>query len=481
MADKHQFTPVTDAERVYRGRNSILTHMIKLIYVLGILAIQQGAIRLSFWLIYPTNTMPSSFQAYLVSIPVIIITTLIIVDFYGMTHFYRKTVIDLMVACFRLTALVTLIITFFAFFYQYFSYPRYVIALSAVLTFFALTLWSALFLYLTHQIYPKGRMLIIAKDQEDAQKLFDKARHEARKLRVTYAGWVSDRDIGEVRSKIRLSSEVLVSQHVSDEAKTQIILFCAEKQKTVYMVPQFYELAYARFRIVQFYDTPTFMVDNMGLTYQQRLFKRIFDVFFSIFAIIVTLPIQLLTAIAIKLDSKGPVFYIQERNTINSRIYNVIKFRTMVDKAEERFGAYQASDNDTRLTRVGKWLRNMHIDELPQFYNVLIGDMSVVGPRSDRPITINEFEQRIPGYNQRLKVKSGITGLAQVMGKYNSDPEDKLRYDMIYIKNYSLLHDIKIILLTLGALLPTSKYSTEKSGSDYAVSLDRQDDTKPEA
>jgi len=471
VTDKHVKKPVAGAERAYHGRNSFLTHIVKLIYVLGILAIQQGVIRLSFWLIYPTTTLESSFQAYVVSIPVIILTTLIIVDFYGMTHFYRKTAIDMMIACFRLTALVVLITTFFAFFFQYFTYPRFVIALSAILMFLSLTLWSTLFLYLNHQIYPEGRMLIIAADQEDAQKLYNKARHEARKLRVTYVGWVPYHKIEEVRSKIQDVSEVLVSMHVSDEVKSQIMLYCAEKKKTVYMVPQFYELAYARFRIVQFYDTPTFMVDNMGFTYQQRLFKRIFDVVFSLFAIIITLPVQLAIAVAIKVDSEGPVFYSQERNTIGNRIYKAYKFRTMVDKAEERFGAYQASDNDERLTRIGKLLRNMHLDEIPQFYNVLRGDMSVVGPRSDRPITIDIFKQRIPGYAQRLNVKAGVTGLAQVMGKYNSDPEDKLRYDMIYIKNYSLLLDVKIIMMTLGAMLPSSKYSEEKRQSDYAVLL----------
>jgi exopolysaccharide biosynthesis polyprenyl glycosylphosphotransferase len=255
-------------------------------------------------------------------------------------------------------------------------------------------------------------------------------------------------------------------------------LFCAEKKKTVYIVPQFYELAYARFRIVQFYDTPTFMIDSMGLTFQQRLFKRIFDVAFSILAIIITLPVQLLIILAIKLDSPGPAIYSQERNTIGSRIYNVYKFRTMVKDAEERFGAYQANEADPRLTRVGKILRSMHLDELPQFVNVLIGDMSVVGPRSDRPITINEFEQRIPGYNQRLKVKSGITGLAQVMGKYNTDPEDKLRFDMIYIKNYSMLLDFKIILMSLGAFIPKNRNSKVKTTSDYVVTGEALSDSR---
>jgi exopolysaccharide biosynthesis polyprenyl glycosylphosphotransferase len=460
------------------GRNSIVTHLLKLVYVLGILALQQGSFLLSFYLVYSERTKESSFEAYVLSIPLIIIISLVVVDFYGMTHFYRKTSIDMMTSCFKLTALVTLSITFFAFFFQYFEYPRYVIALSSILMFIFLTIWSVLFLYLSHLIYPKGRMLIIASDEVDANKLYAKARHESRKLRINYLGWVPDQDMGKIRSKIREATEVLVSMNVSDDVKTQIILFCAEKKKTVYIVPQFYELAYARFRIVQFYDTPTFMIDSMGLTFQQRLFKRIFDVAFSILAIIITLPVQLLIILAIKLDSPGPAIYSQERNTIGSRIYNVYKFRTMVKDAEERFGAYQANEADPRLTRVGKILRSMHLDELPQFVNVLIGDMSVVGPRSDRPITINEFEQRIPGYNQRLKVKSGITGLAQVMGKYNTDPEDKLRFDMIYIKNYSMLLDFKIILMSLGAFIPKNRNSKVKTTSDYVVTGEALSDSR---
>lgn len=483
MARQNQFDQQDPLVTPVQGRSSLVTHLLKLVYVIGLLVLQQGVILLSFYLVYAERTKESSFQAYLLSIPMIVVVTLIIVDFYGMTHFYRKTSIDMMVACFKLVALVTLSITFFAFFFQYFAYPRYVIALSSVLMFCLLTLWSFVFLHLSHLIYPKGRLLIIAKNEEDAGKLYAKARHESRKLRITYLGWIPDQAITEIRSRIRDATEVLVSMAVSDDIKTQIILFCSEKKKTVYIVPQFYELAYARFRIIQFYDTPTFMIDNMGLTFQQRLFKRIFDITFSILAILITLPVQLLIMLAIRLDSPGPVFYSQERNTIGSRIYNVYKFRTMVDRAEERFGAYQASRTDPRLTRVGKILRNMHLDELPQFFNVLKGDMSVVGPRSDRPITINDFEQRIPGYSQRLKVKSGITGLAQVMGKYNTDPEDKLRYDMIYIKNYSMLLDFKIILMTLGALLPRNRYSLEKTVSDYGRTEkngpDRQDTPLP--
>lgn len=454
---------------VRSNRHSWLTRVFKLSYVIVFLLIQQGAYVLSFNLVYSDSVLRSSIESYITSIPVMVIVTLIFIDYFGMTHFYRKTSIDMLSSCFKLSALVTLSVTFFAFFFRYFAYPRYVIALSSILMFVMLSVWSIICLNISYLVYKRGKLAIIAAGEEDAKKLFAKAQHEIKRLKINYIGWVGEDDPEIVRQKIRESTEVLVSMNVSDEVKSQIILFCAEKNKTVYMVPQFYELAYSKFRIIQFYDTPTFMIDSIGLTFQQRLFKRVFDVFMSILFIIITLPVQLLVALAIKLDSKGPVFYSQERNTINSRIYNVYKFRTMVHNAEEIFGAYQANDKDPRLTRIGKFLRNMHLDELPQFFNVLKGDISIVGPRSDRPITICEFEERIPGYDQRLKVKAGVTGLAQVMGKYNTDPEDKLRYDMIYIKNYSLLLDIKIVLMTIGAMIPTSKYSAVKDDSDYII------------
>jgi lipopolysaccharide/colanic/teichoic acid biosynthesis glycosyltransferase len=126
----------------------------------------------------------------------------------------------------------------------------------------------------------------------------------------------------------------------------------------------------------------------------------------------------------------------------------------MIRDAEDNFGEYQSGPDDLRVTKVGRLLRNTHMDELPQFLNILFGDMSVVGPRSDRPSTIEAFESDIPGYNQRLKVKSGLTGLAQVYGKYNTDPEDKLRFDMMYIKNYSFVLDVRIILKTIQSVLP---------------------------
>ncbi len=130
---------------------------------------------------------------------------------------------------------------------------------------------------------------------------------------------------------------------------------------------------------------------------------------------------------------------------------------------------FQSNKNDPRVTKFGRFLRDIRLDELPQFFNILCGDMSVVGPRSDRPTTIGQFEDDIPGYDQRLKVKSGLTGLAQVYGRYDTDPEDKLRFDMMYIKNYSFLLDLKIIFQTVRAMRPSNIYLETDAQNNFEI------------
>jgi exopolysaccharide biosynthesis polyprenyl glycosylphosphotransferase len=228
-------------------------------------------------------------------------------------------------------------------------------------------------------------------------------------------------------------------------------------------------LILTKYRVVQFSDMPTFMIDRLRLTYQQRLLKRLFDIIFSSLVLIVTLPIQLAIGIAVRMTSPGPALYSQERITLSGRIYKVYKFRTMVDQAESKYGAYQSSQDDPRVTKIGRFLRNHRLDELPQFLNILRGDMSVVGPRSDRPTTVGEFEVNIPGYSQRLKVKAGLTGLAQISGKYDTDPEDKLRFDMMYIKNYSFLLDLKIVLQTMRVMLPLNIYQERSKPGNFEM------------
>jgi len=184
--------------------------------------------------------------------------------------------------------------------------------------------------------------------------------------------------------------------------------------------------------------------------------KRFFDILFSLIGIGVTSPVMLLAAILIKLNSKGPVLFSQERLGLDAKPYKLFKFRTMVDDAEAKTGAVMATVHDKRITPVGKFFRKFRIDELPQFFNVLRGEMSLIGPRPERAVFIRHFEKKIPFYSLRLAVKPGITGWAQVRFDYAStfeDIQEKFRYDLYYLKNLSALLDLHIFILTLRVIL----------------------------
>lgn len=218
--------------------------------------------------------------------------------------------------------------------------------------------------------------------------------------------------------------------------------------------------------LMQLDDIPAFMVGKLGLTVEQAFVKRIEDIIISLLMIIITSPLMLIVSILIKATSKGPVFFIQERLTKDNKCFNLIKFRTMRVDAEDLTGPVLSEANDPRVTKIGRFLRKTRIDELPQFFNVLKGDMSVVGPRPERPFFVEQFIHDIPEYEHRFSVKAGITGYAQIFGNYGTSPEDKLRYDLLYIRNYSLLLDIKLILQTVRVIFtPGSTYKKEDAKS----------------
>ena len=188
------------------------------------------------------------------------------------------------------------------------------------------------------------------------------------------------------------------------------------------------------------------------------MLKRTFDLIITGLGGLVALPLFLLIAAGIKLSSRGPVLFKQTRIGRNGRPFVLYKFRSMRVRADQD-GACISVRNDPRETRIGHYLRATKLDELPQLWNVIVGDMSIVGPRSERPFFVDRFNKDIPGYSQRFRVKAGITGFAQVAGSYDTLPEDKLRYDLIYIKNYSILLDLRLILQTVRAVFSTSLYN----------------------
>ncbi|MFC7440026.1 sugar transferase [Laceyella putida] len=182
------------------------------------------------------------------------------------------------------------------------------------------------------------------------------------------------------------------------------------------------------------------------------VFKRAFEILFSIGLLLFTLPVLILTAIAIKLESPGPIFYKQERVGLNGKTFNIIKLRSMRTDAEKN-GPQWAAKNDPRVTRVGQFIRKTRIDELPQLINILRGDMSLIGPRPERPMFTEQFDKEIPGFKKRLMVKPGLTGWAQVNGGYEATPAEKLELDMEYIRNQSFKMDLQILFKTVWIVI----------------------------
>jgi exopolysaccharide biosynthesis polyprenyl glycosylphosphotransferase len=250
-----------------------------------------------------------------------------------------------------------------------------------------------------------------------------------------------------------LKYDGVVLNDIPTSNKNELLKFCFDHRIRVYFVPKISDIFIKMSEEINIFDTPLFLCKNVGLTFEQRLVKRVMDILISGIVLIIALPFMFVTALAVKLEDGGPVLYSQKRCTINGRVFTLYKFRSMKVKAEKLGGAQLAKKNDDRITKVGRIIRATRLDELPQLFNVLKGDMSFVGPRPERPEFVEKNCKEIPEFSYRMKVKAGLTGYAQVYGKYNTGFLDKLKLDLIYIEKYSVILDIQIILMTLKVIL----------------------------
>jgi len=245
-------------------------------------------------------------------------------------------------------------------------------------------------------------------------------------------------------------NRVYITSSTHEKAKNWIINYClGNKFIDTVLVPKTYEISILNAVPIQIEDILSLRIYSFHLSFEQRILKRLFDIIVSLVALIVLSPILLLIALVIKLYDKGPVLFIQDRVTYENKTFKIYKFRSMIPNAEKDTGAVQASENDSRITPIGKFLRATRIDELPQFMNVLKGQMSVVGPRALRIEEVNQFEEQDSHFKFRANVKAGITGLAQTLGKYDTSFDDKLRLDLLYMRNYSFVKDLAIIFDTI--------------------------------
>ncbi len=261
-----------------------------------------------------------------------------------------------------------------------------------------------------------------------------------------------------IESRMKQYDAVLLND-IPSEIKNQILKLCFKNNKRVYFTPKISDLMVKYSSEINMFDTPLYLNRNMGLSIGNRIFKRTCDIVLSLLMLIVASPFMLVTALLIHLEDKGPVFFRQERVTIGGKHFMILKFRSMIVNAEAEGKANPASSDDDRITKVGRVIRATRIDELPQLLNILKGEMSLIGPRPERVEHVEKYTEEIPEFPFRHVVKGGLTGYAQVYGKYNTSALDKLKMDLTYVMDYSPLLDIQILVETVKVVF--RKESTE--------------------
>ena len=325
---------------------------------------------------------------------------------------------------------------------------------------------------LYRKIFPPLQVLEIYNKKED--NLYRKINEVPYKYHVA-AFMQADFPDEDIREEMEKYDAVLLDNLMPND-KDRILRLCFEENKRVYFVPRIADILVRASDNVNLFDTPVYLNKNAGISPVQAAVKRFFDILLSLIALVVLSPIMAVTAIAIKVEDGGPVLYKQERVTQYGRHFMILKFRSMIVNAESDGRPHPAGEKDDRITKVGRVIRACRIDELPQLFNILKGDMSIVGPRPERYEHVEEYTKMIPEFKFREKVKGGLTGYAQVYGKYNTTALDKVKLDLIYITNYSLLLDIQIIFETVKILF--RKESTQGFDEEAAKKIHDNAKTK---
>lgn len=302
------------------------------------------------------------------------------------------------------------------------------------------------------------KKMVMVYGNENAATLEEKMNKRDDKYRIVKRISCENHTYDEIIKEI-LEYDAVIINDVDAKIRNDLLKYCYKNSVRTYIVPKLSDVIYSGGEDITLFDTALKLVKGRGLNPAQRFIKRTFDLTLSLIAMIPASVIMVIVASAIKIEDGGSVFYRQKRVTVNGRTFDILKFRSMIENAEADGKPKPATDNDDRITKVGKVIRATRIDELPQLLNIIKGDMSIVGPRPERIEHCEMYGKEIPEFEFRNKVKGGLTGYAQIYGKYNTTALDKLRLDLMYIENYSLLLDIKLIVMTLRIML--KKESTE--------------------
>lgn len=330
--------------------------------------------------------------------------------------------------------------------------------------------WNGVWSFMTNALYFKmfkpRKTVLVYSGAENLNRLEELKEHP-RKFRVIKTIEDPADDIHALIPELKDAEAVFVAG-IPATLRNGILKYCVENNIRCYVAPHVGDVLMLGSTHVELFSVPVCRVMRAIPNVEYAFIKRAIDIVASLLGIIVFSPFMLITALAIKLGDGGPVLYKQVRLTKDGKHFKILKFRSMRVDAERDGVARLASENDNRITPVGKIIRACRLDELPQLFNILKGDMTIVGPRPERPEIAAQYEGFLPAFNLRLQVKAGLTGLAQVYGKYNSDPYDKLRMDLMYVNNMSLLEDIKLMFATVKVLFMKESTSGIAEGQTTA-------------
>ncbi len=315
------------------------------------------------------------------------------------------------------------------------------------------------------RVFPPRGLLIIHGERPINDIV---AKFESRREKYKIAGSINIAEgIEAVKKEIWKDYGAVVLWDIPAAERNTLLKYCYSRSVRVYMMPKISDVLVKGATQLHLFDTPIYLTREYALKIEQRIAKRAIDLICSVLLLVITSPFMLITAAAIKLYDGGPVFYKQVRCTIGQKKFSIMKFRSMRVDAEKDGVARLAAKNDSRITPIGKFIRAVRIDELPQLINILKGEMSFIGPRPERPEIIAQYLEDMPEFAFRMKVKAGLAGYAQVYGKYNTTPYDKLKLDLTYIEQYSVWLDLKLMLLTLKILIKPE--STEGVNGDQVT------------
>jgi exopolysaccharide biosynthesis polyprenyl glycosylphosphotransferase len=429
---------------------------------------------LAFWFRYLGEFPEANFPSYVKLIPWISLWALALFMIYGLYNTAYRRWVDIFASIIWVSGFIVAGNTALSFMLRQFAFPRTVLALGFVLHILLLSLWRYRVWKYAKKLHGQKGTVVIGKLRE-AQMMAEKIKKSApdlyRILGVVAPDVKTHRTesimfpvLGRLECLTGIFQEyaprmVFICPDLAKEDKLNIINTSIKYNCEINLIPDFYEVLVAQARVHQVDDFPVLYMNNFMLSSSDRIMKRLVDFTIALAGLIILAPLMLVIALGIKLDSSGPVFFKQERVGRKGKIFYLYKFRTMVHDAEKLSGPVLSSDDDNRVTRVGRFLRHTRMDELPQFINVIRGEMSIIGPRPERPFFVEQFNESIEGYDFRHQLPGGITGLAQVSGKYSTTAEDKLRFDLLYTKNYSPLTDLQILFHTLKVLLIKDKAS----------------------